>query len=228
VREPVDVARLEPPLRALRIDLDAEEGRARHRRRERLRAAHAAEPRREDPAPRPVLRPRDAVRREVLPPRLDERLVGALQDPLRADVDPRAGRHLPVHRQSRGLEAAELVPRRPVRHDERVREQHARRVRVRAEAPDGLARLHEQRLVVPELLELADDHVEGRPRARRFAGAAVDDEVVRPLGHLGVEVVHQHPQRGFLLPAAAAQGRSAWSAHGARAGRRRVGHGAQP
>ena len=34
-------------------------------------------------------------------------------------------------------------------------------------------------------------------------GAAVDDELVGPLGDLGVEVVHQHPHRRLLLPAAA-------------------------
>src|SRR6185369_7669104 len=37
------------------------------------------------------------------------------------------------------------------------------------------------------------------------AGAAVDDEVVRPLRDLRVEVVHQHPQHGLLRPALAAE-----------------------
>ena len=50
-----------------------------------------------------------------------------------------------------------------------------------------------------------DDAVEGLPRARRLAGAAVDDEIVGSLGHLGIEVVHQHAQRGFLRPALARQ-----------------------
>ena len=44
----------------------------------------------------------------------DEGLVGALQDALRADVDPRAGGHLPVHREAELLEPAELVPGRPL------------------------------------------------------------------------------------------------------------------
>ncbi len=42
-----------------------------------------------------------------------ERLVGALQDALRSDVDPRARRHLPEHRQTLCLEPTELVPRSP-------------------------------------------------------------------------------------------------------------------
>ena len=54
--------------------------------------------------------------------------------------------------------------------------------------------------------ELADDRVEGLPAiARGPAGAAVDDEVVGVLGDLRVEVVHEHPERRLLLPAAAAE-----------------------
>ena len=44
-------------------------------------------------------------------------------------------------------------------------------------------------------------------RARRPPGPAVDDEVVGVLGDLRIEVVHEHPERGFLLPAAAAAAR---------------------
>jgi hypothetical protein len=95
----VDVARLEAALDARGIDLDREARGARHGRREGLRAAHAAEARGEDPAPLPGVR---IVRSlgEVGLPGGDEGLVRALQDPLRADVDPRAGRHLAVHREA--------------------------------------------------------------------------------------------------------------------------------
>src|SRR5581483_4356261 len=70
---------------------------------------------------------------------------------------------------------------------------------------DRFARLHQQRLVVAEALELAHDHVEALPRARRLAGAAVDHQIGGPLGHVGIEIVHQHAERGFLRPALAAQ-----------------------
>ena len=50
-------------------------------------------------------------------------------------------------------------------------------------------------------------------------GAAVHDEIVGPLGDLGVEVVHQHAQRGFLLPALAGDA----SCRAARARRSRRG-----
>ena len=137
----------------------------------------------------------------------DERLVRALQDALRADVDPRARRHLAVHRQTHRLEAAELLPGRPLGHEVGVRDQHARGPLVGLDDADRLARLHEQRLVALELPQLADDRVERRPRACRATGAAVDDQVVGPLGDLGIEVVHQHPHGGFLLPALAGQAR---------------------
>ena len=86
-----------------------------------------------------------------------------------------------------------------------------------AEDADGLARLDEQRLVVAERAQLADDRVERLPGARRAAGAAVDDEVVGPLGDVGVEVVHQHPQRRLLRPALARELGAAGRAHLARA-----------
>ena len=145
-----------------------------------------------------------------------EGLVRALQDALRADVDPRAGGHLAVHREAELLEPAELGPRRPVAHEVRVRDEHARRPLVRAEHADGLARLHEQRLVGLEALERAHDRVERLPVAGGLAGAAVDDEVVGALGDLGVEVVHEHAQRRLGLPALGGELGAARGAHGAR------------
>ena len=141
--------------------------------------------------------------------RRGERLIRPLQDPLRADVDPRAGRHLPEHRQALGLEPPELVPRRPLRHEQRVRDQDARRTLVRREDADGLARLHEQRLVRAELEQRADDRAQRIVRARRTTRAAVDDELLRVLGDLGVEIVQQHAQRRLRRPLARVQLRPA-------------------
>ena len=86
----------------------------------------------------------------VLAPGLGEGLVGALDDALRADVDPRAGGHLAVHHQALAVELVEVLPRRPFRHEVRVGDQHARRVGVRAEHADRLARLDQQRFVVAQ------------------------------------------------------------------------------
>ncbi len=168
---------------------------ARHRRGERLRAAHAAQARGQDPLAR-------GVAAEVLARGFHERLVRALQDALRADVDPRAGRHLAVHDEALGLELAKVLPGRPLADEVRVRDEHARRVRRACGTgprPCPTARAASRRR--PELAELAHDDVERLPRARGLAGAAVDDEVVGALGHLGIEVVVQHAEGGLLDPA---------------------------
>ena len=49
----------------------------------------------------------------VLAAGLDEGLVGALHDALRADIDPRAGRHLAVHHQALLIELVEMRPSSP-------------------------------------------------------------------------------------------------------------------
>src|SRR5205823_10242761 len=83
--------------------------------------------------------------------------------------------------------------------------QDARRARVRAENGDRLAALDEQRLVGLELEQCRDDRTQRVVTAGGAAGAAVDDEPGRVFGHLGVEVVAEHPQRRLLVPALAVQ-----------------------
>src|SRR5947209_11988342 len=87
-----------------------------------------------------------------------------------------------------------------------------------AEHGHRLARLDEERLLVAQPLEGGHDRLEALPVAGRLARAAVDHQLLRPLGDLRIEVVHQHPQGGLLLPAAAGDLRAARSAHGAGAG----------
>ncbi len=139
----VEVAGLEAPLDAGAVDVDAQRDAVVHRDRQRLGAAH--------PAEAGGQRDRAGERAaEAAAGDLGEALVGALEDALGADVDPRAGRHLAVHRQPGRLEPAELVPRRPVGHEVGVGDQHPRRPLVGAEHADRLARLDEHRLVVAE------------------------------------------------------------------------------
>src|SRR5699024_2207122 len=59
-----------------------------------------------------------------------------------------------------------------------------------------------------------DDGVEGLPRPCGAAGPAVDDEVVRTLGDLRVQVVHEHAQRRLGLPASGGQVGAAGGTHG--------------
>ena len=82
-----------------------------------------------------------------------------------------------------------------------VGDQHARRVGVGAEDAHRLAGLHQQRLVVLQPPQRRDDAVEAFPVARGAADAAIDHQLLRPLGHLGVEIVHQHAQGRLGQPA---------------------------
>ena len=70
----------------------------------------------------------------------------------------------------------------------------------------------QQRLVIAQPFERLDDPVVTFPVARRAADAAIDDKVLRILGHVRVEVVHQHPHRGLGGPRPRDKGRAAASA----------------
>src|SRR5438445_1024288 len=137
--------------------------------------------------------------------RRSERLVRALQDSLCADVDPTPCRHLSVHRQPERLETAELVPRRPARDEQRVGDQDTRRSRMRPEDPHRLAALDEQTLVLAKLEQRAHDGAQSCGISCRLTRAPVDNELLRALGNLAVEVVQKHPQRGLGGPAARAE-----------------------
>ena len=182
----VEVPGREPTVDRALVDLDAQDGSARHRRSERLGAAHSPEAGRQDGPPGQV------GRAEVLLARGAERLVRPLQDPLGADVDPGARGHLPEHRQALRLEPAKLVPCRPRRNEERVRDEDARRVGMCPEHADGLPRLDEESLVLAEANERAHDVPERLVRPRGAPGAAVDDERLRVLGDVWIEVVQKH------------------------------------
>ena len=148
----------------LGLALDGQTRRAGHRRGERLRAAHAAEAGGQDPSARKVAAVMPAAE-------LDEGLVGALHDALAADIDPRAGRHLAVHHQALAIEFVEVVPGRPMRHQIRIGDQHARRVGVGAEHADRLARLDEQGL----------DRLRAASARRRSRSNACQSRAARPM-----------------------------------------------
>ena len=132
----VEVTGLQPPLDACRVDVHAQEGGAVHRGRQRLGAAHAAETGGED-----KLSGQRAP--EVSAGARGECFIRSLQDALRADVDPTAGRHLPVHGQAHLLQPAKFFPGRPLRDEQAVGNQHARRQFMRPDNSHRLARLHE-------------------------------------------------------------------------------------
>ena len=153
-----------------------------------------------------------------------ERLVRALHDSLRADVDPRARRHLAVHHQPAPLELAEVLPGRPAaRRDCSSRSARAARTRCVRNTPTGLPLCTSSVSSFSSVAQRRDDRVERLPVARRASRAAVHDEIVRPLGDVGIEVVHQHAQRGFLLPSLAGDARCRAARERARAARVRRG-----
>src|SRR4029079_3258474 len=79
-------------------------------------------------------------------------------------------------------------------------------------------RLDEQRLVGFQRTQRFDDALVALPVARRLADAAVDDELLRPLRDLRIEIVHQHPQRRFGEPALRRKRGAARGANGAGTG----------
>ena len=193
VGDHVEVAVPDPAVQPVGVDVDDQAGAAVHGDRERLGAAHAA-------AAGGQRQRAGEGAAEPLGGDRGERLVGALQDALGADVDPRAGGHLAVHGQTELFQAAELGPGGPVADQVGVGQQHPGRPLVGAQHADRPAGLHQHRLVVAQFGQGPDQRVVRRPVAGGPPGAAVHDQVLRALGHLRVEVVHQHPHGRLLRP----------------------------
>ncbi|OPZ72962.1 MAG: hypothetical protein BWY83_00375 [bacterium ADurb.Bin478] len=202
--QPIKITGLQPAFDAMTIHLDAQTHRAVHGRCQRLSAAHTAQTSGEN---------KPAVRRavEIFFRTGGKGLKSALQNPLAADINPTARGHLTVHGQAQRLEPAEFIPGRPSGHQQRVGDQNPRRIFMRSEYRHRFAGLNQQRLIILKPFQRIDDRMITLPVPRRFAGAAVDDELMRTLGDLRIQVVHQHAQSRLLHPALAAQSAAAWS-----------------
>ncbi len=105
-----------------------------------------------------------------------------------------------------------MFPIGPFGHQVGIGDQHARCCFVCFEHADRLAGLDKKRFIGFELFQRFDDPVERIPIARRFADTAIDDEILRPLRHIGIEVVHQHPHGGLGVPRLAGDLRAAGAA----------------
>ena len=137
---------------------------------------------------------------EMLSRRFGIGFVSALQDSLRADVDPRARGHLSEHHQAALNQIIEVLLRGPVRNEIAVGDQHARRIEMCAHDAHRFATLHQQRLIGRERFETRDDRVEALPIARGLTAAAIHDKILWALGNFGIEVVHEHAHRRFRGP----------------------------
>ena len=147
-----------------------------------------------------------------------EGLVGALEDPLGADVDPRTRGHLAVHGEPERLEATELRPRRPVA-ARGWSSRSARAAPTRGSRSTPTGRPDWTSIVSSPFSVVSVRTSASKLRQSRAARPvpAVDDEVVGPLGDLGVEVVLQHPQRAPPGASPSAESRAVRAARTGRA-----------
>ena len=134
-----------------------------------------------------------------------KRFEGSLYDALRADVNPTTRSHLAVHHQAFALEFMKVIPVGPGAHQIGIRDQDTRRIFMCAKDSNRFSRLHQQRLIVLQLMQRPNNRVERFPIARSFTRATVDDQFIRLLCHFGIEIVHQTAQRCFLMPAFAVE-----------------------
>src|SRR5690606_8362812 len=81
------------------------------------------------------------------------------------------------------------------------RQQHSGSVGVSGQDPDRLAALNQKGFVVFQVFEARNDLVERFPIPGRLADPTVYDEILRTFGDIRIEIVHEHPQGGFLNPA---------------------------
>ena len=137
----------------------------------------------------------------MFPPGSSESFKRTLHDPLATDVNPRTGRHLSVHRQSHPLEAIELTVIVPLSYEIRIRDQDARCFIVGPKFADRLSRLHEKGFVVFEFAQRANDCIESFPTPRGATCSTVNNELIGIFCDVRIEIVHQHPHGGFLVPA---------------------------
>ncbi len=142
LRERVAIARLDTALDAAAVHVDGKKYTVVERDGERLRAAHAAH----------AARDHELAFETAAEVALGQRGKGlecALQNSLRADVDPAARRHLAVHHQALAIEFVEVLPVGPLAHEIGVGDDDARRHLMRGKHGNRLAGLDQKRLLGP-------------------------------------------------------------------------------
>src|SRR6266567_3175321 len=125
----------------------------------------------------------------------------SLNDPLAADINPRASGHLSVHRETQAFEPIEFRVVRPVTDEVGICDQNTWRFVMCAKFSHWFSRLYEQRLVIFEFAQGANNRIESFPASSRAPGPAVNNESVGIFGHVRIEIVHKHPHGRFLMPA---------------------------
>ena len=112
-----------------------------------------------------------------------------------------------------------MLPVCPGRHKIRICNENPGCIDVRAKDACRAAGLNQQRLIVFELAQTTNDRIVRFPVTRRLANATVHNEVLRALGNVGIEIIHEHAQWRFGQPALGVQFRAgrrsyhAWLVH---------------
>jgi hypothetical protein len=92
---------------------------------------------------------------------LGKRLIGALHDTLRADVNPGTSGHLAIHCQAHGFQATKFVPCPPVGNEVGIGDESPRCAWVGMDDAHGLTGLYKERLVIfetPQRAQIASKH----------------------------------------------------------------------
>ena len=180
------------------IHLDTQHNRSGHGGRQGLSAAHAAIAAGQD---------KSAVQiaAEMFLAAGYEGFIGALQNTLRSDINPRSGRHLPEHNQAQFFQFAEFFPGSPVRYQMRIGDQHAWAVFECSENTDRFAGLNQQSFIIIQVFQTAHDGMVAIPVAGGLAGTAVNYQLFRFFGYLGIEIVFQHTHSRLAMPVLAGQ-----------------------
>ena len=129
-----------------------------------------------------------------------ESFIGALDDPLGTNIDPRPRRHLAIHHQASLLQFVEMLPGTPVWHQIGIGDQDPGRVRVGLENPYGFTALHQQSFVIFQSLQGLNDFVVTSPISSRPPSTAIDNQCCRTLRDRGIQAVHAHAQGSFREP----------------------------
>jgi hypothetical protein len=98
-----------------------------------------------------------------------------------------------------------MLLRGPVRDEVGIGDQNAGRVGVGVEDRHGFPGLDEERLIILQLAQRRQDGVQALPVAGGLTSAAVDHQILGPFGHLGIQIVLEHPVGGLGEPRLAAE-----------------------
>ena len=168
-------------------------------RRLRLRAAHAAEARGDvETSPQPV-----AALAELDAARVEDGVVGAVDDALRPDVHPAARGHLPVVGDAELHRAVPLLLVVEDADHQAVGEHHARRGGGGFKEAERVSRFKDEGLVRRQDLKVFLYQKILHPVLADLPRLAVGDELVGIEGDVEVEVVVDHHLKGLALNAAA-------------------------